>query len=284
MFGFHPDSTRYQVKTFIQSQSPLTAITLSLQEIGAKALEAEDIVAARNDFWKKIVLTSGNSTTLPQLQSSAAEWFVLELSDSNTYSFMKVHHLNTGLETYLTYIGDLRDSIDQIKANGKLDRCEWEIISPGKLDPVQKNEALKKFVQEIKKIYPEERIVLLETMMVDDYVENEEVKNFDNQEYRTQLNELCAAYFSKATKLLPNSYVIRMPKGVYADSQHKWGLANRHYDRMYYDYALKAFHVIEDDAITDKQARLDYLYRAYSAWYSIQRKKLIRINPRKAVK
>lgn len=281
VFGFHPESTAYQVKTFVQSQSLLTAMSPSLQEIGAKVLEPEDISAARNDFWRKVVLTSANSTTLSQLSDSAAKWLVLELSDSSTYSLMKVRNMSTCASTYLTFIGDLQDSMEQIKANGKLRNCEIELIAPNCLEQAEKESALNKFIQEIKKIYPEERIVLLETMLVNDYVENEEVKSFDNQEYNVQLNELCVAYFSEATKLLPNSYVIRMPRGVYADPQHKWGLANRHYDSMYYDYALKAFHVIGDDMITDKQARLDYLYDAYSAWYSIQRKKMIRINPQK---
>lgn len=271
IFGFHTESTDFQVKRFIQSNSPISMLSPSLQEIGLPAITEEDC-ADMYSFWKRMVITDLNKTGFSQLMTSRADWLILDTSEIE-FDLLHIRNQKINRETYATYIKQLRNSIPIMKSHGILDECTWEKLNILTLSEEEIRLRIQKYIDVVKEIYPETRIILLEVRNTLDYLEDGTLRLFT--ERARQLNALLEKCFTWVIELLPNSPVIRMPDGVYGDAHHKWGQEPRHYDRMYYEYALQAVHIVTSADIQNKEKKLSSLREQYSIWYQVQRKHLV---------
>lgn len=242
-----------------------------MSDVGGASLEAEDCVTNTSKFWVNMLLVNANKTLFQRLQPFNADWLLLDISEMQ-YSLMQVKNKLSGKSTYITNSDVLRDSLPLIHERGKWQDCEFIPVSMLSMSKEELLHAVREYVARIKPMQLEERIILVEVFLATEYLSENKLCSFPNLEYSRKINDLLSVYFAEMERLLPNSYVIRMPSNLYCDPKHKWGLGPRHYDKKYYEYEMKALNVIIDPEITEKQAKLDFLHSTYSKYFANQRR------------
>ena len=109
----------------------------------------------------------------------------------------------------------------------------------------ERDQVLKKYVECLKKIVPEERIIVTELHCVYFYIdrENQTIKQFDKK-YTDKANKNIDEGYRLFKKYLPNAHYIPFPANVVADQNHKWGKCQLHFVDEYYKYLYDAINVI----------------------------------------
>jgi len=271
IFGFHAECKSYRVKRFLQANSPVSMVSPSVCDIGLRSVTYDDCVA-KSDFLKHSTAADFNKTAFIEFRESHADWLMLDISELS-YGLLYIWNPAAKKGTYVTHSVETRNSIPQMKQSGLLEGCKWEykdILSWKESDLKQ---YIYKYLSQLKCLYPCDRIILTEVVNALDFMKDEKMESYKNQDWLRQVNQLLRKCLEWARELLPDSYVIYMPDGVYGDSEHKWKLGPRHYDSKYYDYGLEAVNVIVSEDIADKRERLRELHQMYSLRYLSERKR-----------
>lgn len=151
-------------------------------------------------------------------------------------------------------------------------------------------EYIEEFCGEILKKYEQHKIILIRLEQVDKVLGKENIyaKSFtanrneftagiDKKELREKQNRLIQQAEEYVLKLIPNCYVIKMPRGVMANTLHHFSEHPLHFVYPYYEYAAEAIKLIAKDREDENESRkvvqkeLDFLWKRYN-------EKFIRIN------
>lgn len=244
----------------------------ALSNINGNIIGVEDCVA-ENQFWANELMGDCNKTFFESLNKRKERWLVIDISEMKT-NLVKIRNIETGLITYLTDTVTLENSISKLKEHNKLKGCKLEKQDILLLDDFIIKSYLEKYVAKLKEYYFANKIILVEVYNCFDYLDGDKFSFFYNKIRFEKENILLKKCFKWLTELLPDSYIINMPKYVYGNPNHKWGIGSRHFDDKYYDYALKAVNIIVAPDVIDKNKELNRLYEIYNTWFLKIRQKI----------
>ncbi|WP_440602884.1 accessory Sec system protein Asp2 [Bacillus sp. GB_SG_008] len=132
--------------------------------------------------------------------------------------------------THLTRSWEYRESNLQNEFNATiLDRFDSEVTKIWE-------ENCSKFIEELKKYFRPEQIILNEIQMVKSYLKDNQMYLFENQDYICKFNKLLVHYHQYFKENFEGINVIK-PKDedyFYCDSKHLWGCFPYHFNDRYY--------------------------------------------------
>jgi len=108
-----------------------------------------------------------------------------------------------------------------------------------------------KFCRKLKRIYPQERIIIHRALGVSDYYDaNGSIAAFaeDQAAKCANMNRQLNFMYDAIEEFIPRAHVIRTEGKFHGDAGHKWGLSIVHYEPGYYRYVYEAL-----DRITTKK-------------------------------
>lgn len=102
--------------------------------------------------------------------------------------------------------------------------------------------ALNEYIDNLLNIYDEKRIIIHETYFVDSFINNKGQLDYfpeNKLKYGEKINNVIEEYYDHVKNKLPNAHVVNIIENYnLASENHKWGLAQVHYEDAYYKKAL----------------------------------------------
>lgn len=98
------------------------------------------------------------------------------------------------------------------------------------------------YLNNLIKIYKENRIIIHETYLVDSFsTKGGEIKDFpeSNLNYNYKVNKILEEYYNYMKTKLPNAHVVNIIGNYNSSETHRWGISPVHYEDSYYKHALE---------------------------------------------
>jgi len=131
--------------------------------------------------------------------------------------------------------------------------------------PFEKIEkALDVFVDEIKKLYPENKIIFIPINLTDKYISKDgKITDFDDIVFSKSVIKLLNHCNNYVISKIPNATIVKFPK-FYADENSSAGLSRLHFVIEAFKYLLECFDNITTNTFTEqKQQELVEKYKDY---------------------
>jgi len=172
-----------------------------------------------SEFQKRIVKRDFDKNFFEELKKANFDFLIIDFIDerfnvlkySDSYITRSSEFVNAGLD----------DSYDFEPVNKNTDEYKdnWK-------------KAADLFIKKLKTIVPNEKVILHEAYWAQEYIDNNEIKSFDNQKYIQSNNEMLKEYYQYFKESMPLKVV--KADSLYADVNHVWGLSPFHYTDEYY--------------------------------------------------
>ncbi|MGH0553982.1 hypothetical protein COL75_04550 [Bacillus wiedmannii] len=198
----------------------------SLASVTAKPISYnEDQISLVSAFRRKALHRDLDKTFIKNLKDIAkkTDYLVIDFMEER---FDILRYQNT----YFTRSWEYRESNLQKEFNVTiLDRFEAEVTKIWE-------ENCFNFIEELKKYFLPEQIILNEVQMVNSYLKDNQMYLFENQDYICKFNKLLAHYYQYFKENFEGINVIkpREENYFYCDSKHLWGCFPYHFNDKYY--------------------------------------------------
>ncbi len=195
-----------------------------IRSIVSKPLDInESLINLESPFEKRQVIKDLQKSFFNVLSNSDFDYLVIDFIDERHDLLSVGSSLITNSRLFRK--SGLSDYIETTKVEMDINLWEEDFI---------------KFVNKLKTIVPQEKILLHKAMWSKQYIENGTIREFSDQNYLYDIdinNHRLEKYYGVFEKLLPVRTVEN--KIILADSHHKWGLAPFHYTKEYYTNLYK---------------------------------------------
>ncbi len=214
------DSKRFQIEHYFARTSVVSSVSKPIE------LKEEEIKLS-SPFQRRMVLTDLNKSYWKTIRDGISEYVMIDFID----------------ERYET--GKLFDSYFTLSKEFKESECikEYKIINKVKkkdeyfIEEISLNVYLEEFIERVKSMFKEKKIILHKAKLVDYYISNQrEIKKFSAShcEYIKKTNLLLDYMYSYVESKLENCICLECTEPYFADEKHKWGLSHMHYEEKYY--------------------------------------------------
>ena len=214
------------LKNYIARQSIISAISKPI------TVEEQDVKLTSN-FQKKQILNDLRKTTFDILLNNKSDYLIIDLIDER-------FRVGKYEDSYFT--------ISQDFVNSGILKSDYDIVNVAirkrkyYFDGRELDFYVNEFCDRVCSIYNDDKIILHKALFVDRYINKlNKVKKFPLD--RIRINKIVNKkinYIFKILKLrFPNALVIDITPKYYASENHRWGLAQMHYQDEYYDEAQK---------------------------------------------
>jgi hypothetical protein len=188
--------------------------------------------------WKKrIVETDLRKELFKQLSEGSADYLLIDFIDERL-SLMKYK------KSIFTVSGELLNS-------NFLDDYDCTPFNKFDLDESFWKRSMDDYLNNLVKIYDEEKIIIHETYFVDSFLSKTgEINPFPGNkiDFCEKNNKMLKEYYNYIKIKLPNANMVNIIKKCnLAYENHMWGLAPVHYEDIYYKHALKKIISILDN-------------------------------------
>ena len=181
-----------------------------------------------SSWQKKVAEADLKKEVFNELSNNSANYLLLDLIDERL-SLMKcknsIFTLSMGL-----------------KNSNFLEVYECDYINRYELDESVWKKSMDKYLKNLLKIYPEEKIIIHETYNVKSFrTKTGEINSFPEKkvEYYEKDNKLFEEYYNYIKLKLPKAKVVNILKDqTLANENHMWGLSPVHYEDSYYEDLL----------------------------------------------
>lgn len=266
IFGFAENDnsyelTGYKVNKYIFINSPLSLFSEPYQ--GFENVEFEDFGSTPN-FTKRCCITDLKKTALKEYKETKSDYLLIDL-DNVRFTLSKI--INDKNEKIITRSHIFEWNKNKILNKSKLLLDNLENINPFDISDIKWRDCIHKLANFFLSIYKEENIILNEYYLNEYYLDyNNNLSKFnENANKINSLIKKCVKWF---LEICPNCHIVKKPKYVLSDENHKWGLNSFHCTKEYYEYALKAIDIIIKKYDIQKENNLlDELKCEYSEIY-----------------
>ncbi len=260
IFEFHEDDAGYVVDRFVQSISPISAVSnkILLKEFDLGDEVIKNIFKNKTNVYKKMVTLDLTKQTFSYLSEAHSDYLLI---DAGNFRYDLLRDDSRG-----GYLTDLFPEINKALIKESYISSNATCIELSSFNDIDFENYMEKYVAKIKEIYNEQKIVLYEILCVPFFVNKarNRIGIFDYDKVQKQ-NQNIERGFKILKEKLPNSHVVEFPQGVLGDEGHKWGSAPLHYIPEYYEYGLDALKIITTGQLSfsDEKEQLAELKRAY---------------------
>ncbi|PGC71250.1 hypothetical protein COM21_00320 [Bacillus toyonensis] len=198
----------------------------SLASVAAKPISyKEDQISLSSTFRRKSLHRDLEKTFIKNLEDIAkkVDYLVIDFMEER-FDILRYNN------THFTRSWEYRESNLQNEFNTTiLDRFDSGVTKIWE-------ENCSKFIEELKKHFRPEQIILNEVQMVNSYLKDNQMYLFENQDYICKFNKLLAHYHQYFKENFEGINVIKPKKEdyFYCDSKHLWGCFPYHFNDKYY--------------------------------------------------
>ena len=262
IFGLHTDDGGYIIDRFVQSISPFSIVNSIKGKVDAdetkKALISFDKIP---NFYKKCMFLEYQGKVWSYLAEKKSDYLLMDLGCAR----YDLHSIRGGY-----FSPDMLDLTAKRNQTQLMKTVFGEIYVSDLEDPLEWEDekffsGLDIFIDNLKCIYPEEKIILLEIKPVYQFVFGDAVRCSSStfEMYKKWEKRIDKAFIYVKRKL-KKAHIIRFPITTVGNLRHKWGLNGLHYIDAYYDYALKAINIITSQHSDSVKENLEILLYDYT--------------------
>ncbi len=257
-FGVHEEEGGYIINPYVQIPNPVSLVTKSpLYDVNAEI--DDEIFEGKRAFIKKCQILELRKQVFQYMWGGVtSDYFLLDCGEfrKNILYFP---------ETDGWFTEGHKDLLEKYIERGLVPE-KYEVIRPLEMDRTELYSYLRKFCDELLHRFDREHIILLETKFVEFHTDGKCIQAFRMGHEGIEKNniqlKLCYDYVKS---YLHGCHIVEFPKGVIADTNHKWLKHYMHYVPEYYDYSLKAVDIITQNAggRPDEEKSLEVLKHTY---------------------
>lgn len=200
----------------------------------------ENEVPSNSDFMRRMVATEFNKKALKTLANNKADYLMIDLGDLRLERFNI--NFKDGKKTKILKTNDTEKQLLQLQ--DKLKNFDFTIESSNNISEKEWDFLINKYVTELKKIYPINKIILNKLAIASQYEENGKLVDFTKDTcagsaeiFRTK--NLLLKLQDKLEKKLKGCLILDNPPfPIIADSNHKLGLHSLHLKQNVYDWKM----------------------------------------------
>lgn len=262
IWGFRNEIHDDSIKVFIQSNNPLTFITLPLSKITPECIMEKDMKST-NDVWYRWTVTNAEKIAFDRINSNPTDYILCNLTEI-VNPILRIEN-DFGKYTYLEYQKGVREN--DVFGLPKFNELKSRVISPYDLPKEYIDECLVYFEKSILKQYDPNHIIFFVNYPMTKYITAEGTLKKYKKGKEKQKNDLIK-YANKhfIDNVSPNC--IFLPRNAIGNEMHKWGLCDYHYIDEAYDYLFYALNILLGEGQKqDKQKRLKRLERMYRKFF-----------------
>ena len=277
---FEFNKNDFEIMTDVRFSSPISIVSNPLSNICISMTDfTKDIKSISGNWYKKTVINDFNKTIFSALRSRHGEYLVLDLAESRI-PLAKITDKVSSENTIITFSTAFRKHYYASLKRKPLNSISIESISPLSIRREEWLFALKKFVDQILKIFDPSKIIIIENMPATEYIDS----NLCVTPYATEFHlaeiKLCSVIlpflYRELEILLPKSFVIKIPNKFLGDCNHKWGTHPFHFQESYYRYLFEC----AENVVLKKGNELNLIYSRYEKMFlnEYEKASLNRIN------
>lgn len=224
-----------QLKTYVARQSIVSAVS---QPVPCDAQH----IQLKSAFQRRMVLCDFQKTSFALFEGDGSQYILVDFIDER-FDLMKIGKAYITLSNEVETSGITRDYLKEKQFGIWSARVKKKRLrSHYYVGARRLEEYIRDFAKRLKRIYPEEHILLHRVKMQDYYLNSDgNVCKFPlNHLYNNaRINRLLDYMYDYLESCLPHAPVIDFSDVYYADQNHKWGLSPMHYQTEYYDRVFK---------------------------------------------
>jgi len=256
VFGLHENDGDYEIRQFLNFISPLTMFdkAVPVDEEGLRSFDAGKICKK----WQiKCVFYDMTRRAYDYIRQQDSDWFITDAAPLR-YDLVqfKGGELCCRSNNKLFNILERKHICPPIEKILSCDEMSFEEI----------RRRLEKYAEAVLRIYPPEKIILVEVKKVDLFYNPEtgNIYQFEKLHGHRIQNKIMQFSFEVLCEAFRGCHIIRMPDYMMGNELHKWGKEPLHYTMEYYDYCLEACNIITANPDVDTKNVLEELRRKYS--------------------
>lgn len=188
-------------------------------------------------FQRRMVECDLKKDLFARLSENPANYLMIDFIDER---------LLLGVYKKSVFVFNIKKSIftysDELRNSKFVDGMNIKFIDKLTMNRSIWKKAMNKYIEQLLKIYDEERVIIHETYLIDIYIsKNCKIIPFPevNLEYNKKVNKILHEYYDYLKNKLPNATVINIVKDYRSFENHRWGLSPVHYEDKYYEDVLK---------------------------------------------
>lgn len=198
------------------------------------------------NWYKKNLVNDFNKCVFESLAEMHGDYLVVDLAESRLP--LVDFEFDDGQKLTLTYSTCFKNHYLANLQNSKLKGARMSFRNPIDIPYERWEDSIKRMAVEIKKIFDEERIILIENMPANYYVDNAGcLRPYVTNFHRSNI-DICELLLPKLYQMFkkecPKCKVIKMPKNTLGLQKHKWGNHPFHFTNSYYAYLLECVRFI----------------------------------------
>lgn len=230
-FTFHTDIRFVSV---ISMMSNSVSTKISIDDLSKKA------GIFNGNWYKKNLVNDFNKSVFDSLVERHGDYLVIDLAESRLP--LVDFEFEDGQKLTLTYSTCFKNHYLANLQNTKLKDAKMSFRNPIDIPDEQWKDSIKRMVVEIKKLFDEDKIILIENMPTNYYVDNAGgLRPYVTNFHRSNI-DVCELLLPKLYQMFkeecPKCKVIKMPKNTLGLQKHKWGNHPFHFTNSYYTYLL----------------------------------------------
>ncbi len=260
----------YEIERFVQSISPLSAVTPAIEPMIADALVEELQYSAASNFHKRCFTLDVRNSWEEYLGEVKSDWLVVDMSVAR-FSCRRIGrgYVSADDSLKLIFNGVAEEAMRKCPTVRRL--TEGDLLRIDDLDEKKTEAIYREYFRRLSKLYPQKRIVVMEVRNVTTHVDCKHgtvAPSFElmNEKYRTE-NAIIDRAYAYAKTFLPNAHFIEALPTSFGDVYHKWGRHELHYADQVYLYYYRALEIITQKKTNgeSEEAALRSLWESYTA-------------------
>ena len=244
VFGMQNNDGGYTIDRFVQSVNPVALQMESMLKNKDYELP-ESIFEGKTNFYKRNISLDLNKNVFDYMSEKKSDWLVIDAGAFRKRIFFTPDKTRASTLIFPETAYLLKESgciYDYKSGGGDIFDLHEDLV----------NKKLDEYVENILRIYPSKKIILIEYYNIR-YYYNHKQNTIETRPFIYKENELMRFGFYELKKRIDNVHIIYFPENVIGDIYHKWGKSPLHYVHEYYQYAFECFNIIKNEFDHDKE-------------------------------
>lgn len=240
-------SDDFEVLTDIRFCSPVSILSKPINDIKLTSnFFKRKAKHSKGQWFIKNLINDFNKTIFDSVKSKHGDYLILDLAESRI-PLLSLTFVDSKQNLVLTESSPFREHYQLNLKNNLLKNTTCKHLIPNSIDDLEWKRIIKQYSNELKTIFDEENIILLENMPADYYVSNNNLVPYSSRFHIAEnclSKELLPKLYSFFKEFCPRCKVVQLPQVILGDVNHKWGTHPFHYLKSYYRYLLDNINMI----------------------------------------
>ena len=244
IFGFHSNNGGYIIDKSIQSCGPLSLIMKS--PLLKKADENfAGLLSDKSDIYKRVIRQDAEKSVFSYIREVQSDWLMIDFAEMRYPIYLTESGAGTAV---------FPEKIRTLREHGYIG--EYQLLNPRDLSEERLYKGIDLFLNRILKLYPEEKIILVDIRAAEEFVNTQSKRcDYYQQEQIDSVNPIAEKCYQYALSHMPSCHTIPFPEETVGKAGSQWGTHCLHYSEEYYDYGLKAMNIISGGSFSLEEER-----------------------------